>query len=268
MARARGFLRKACGCFEAQTEIWTARGLVPIEEIQEGDLVIASDETTGQMGLRHVKATFSRFGAPIVAVTMLIGGVQSETFNTTEEHPFYVPGRGWVEAQSLTPGDVVETLTSGVDHGAADGPAGALAEVALVEFTSRRATVYNFEVEGVHTYRVGASGVLVHNQDSPCNLAGFDSVWKKHGSDKAHMLMMKAKNTPNGPFQGVFDATPTDVQELLVLRLEVGKQFNGAIPIPSGMARVFTPGTGAEKTAGFVKVIWDGKKIQHMYPIP
>ncbi len=168
MARARKFL-KGCGCFEAQTEIWTARGLVPIEEIEEGDLVIATDESTGVHSLRRVKETFSRLGAPIVALTLLIGGAQAETLKTTEEHPFYVSGRGWVPAQNLKPGEVVQTLTTGTGRSANDGSAGQVAEVALVEFTSRRATVYNFEVEGVHTYRVGANGVLVHNR-GPCKL--------------------------------------------------------------------------------------------------
>ncbi len=177
MARARSFLSKACGCFEARTEIWTARGLVPIEEIEEGDLVFATDEASGEHSLRRVKETFKRLGAPIVAVTLLVNAAHAETFNTTEEHPFYVPNRGWVQAQSLRPGDVVETVASEVDRGVAAGPSAAVAEVALVEFTSRRATVYNFEVEGVHTYRVGANGVLVHNKRA-CTI-DYHHAWPK-----------------------------------------------------------------------------------------
>jgi len=165
-------------CPEAQTEVWTARGLVPIEEIRDGDLVIATDETTGHTMLRPVTRTFTRLGAPIVAVTLLVGASgqdgAAEAFNTTEEHPFYVEGRGWVPAQSLKSGDVVRTMASGVgqasaEPGAAMPASWPIAEVGTVEFTNRLATVYNFEVEGVHTYRVGAGGVLVHNR-GPCSL--------------------------------------------------------------------------------------------------
>lgn len=35
--------------------------------------------------------------------------------------------------------------------------------VASIESTGERETVYNFEVEGTHTYLVGETGVLVHN---------------------------------------------------------------------------------------------------------
>jgi len=187
-------------CPEAQTEVWTARGLVPIEEIRDGDLVIATDETTGHTMLRPVTRTFTRLGAPIVAVTLLVGASgqdgAAEAFNTTEEHPFYVEGRGWVPAQSLKSGDVVRTMASGVGQASAE-PGAALpaswpiAEVGTVEFTNRLATVYNFEVEGVHTYRVGAGGVLVHNPDcfkhlpesitrQFTNPSKIEYHWKKH----------------------------------------------------------------------------------------
>ncbi len=163
---------KACvrHCFEAATEVWTARGLVPIEEIREGDLVIATDETNGELTLRPVTRTFTRYGAPIVAVTILLGGLHSETFATTEEHPFYVEGRGWVQSLNLQSGDVVRTLGTGAATGT-----GPVAEIGAVEFTSRLATVYNFEVEGLHNYRVGASGVLSHN-GSPCD---WHHAWPK-----------------------------------------------------------------------------------------
>ncbi len=128
--------------------------------------------------------TFVRKAAPIVAVTLLgtatpafgdegEGSYQADsglfTLNTTEEHPFlvevdgtagvggYTPGR-WVQAASLRPGDEVSTKS------------GVPAVVVTVQFTSRRATVYNLEVEGLHNYRVGPEGVVVHNSAGPCRL--------------------------------------------------------------------------------------------------
>ena len=183
--RAAGWLAKGCGCFEEGTQVQTARGLVPIDELCEGDEVFAEDEATGQVSLRKVVRTFVRKAAPIVAVTLIgtaspavaddgaiAGGEVSGlmTLNTTEEHPFLVD-RGsvvgdadgavahdrWVQAASLKPGDEVRT--------AGGGPA----VVVLVRFTGRVATVYNIEVEGLHNYRVGRDGVMVHN-GGPCAL--------------------------------------------------------------------------------------------------
>ncbi|MFN7022030.1 MAG: Hint domain-containing protein, partial [Phycisphaerales bacterium] len=62
----------------------------------------------------------------------------------------------WVQAASLKPGDEVRTAT------------GEPAVVVAVRFTGRTATVYNLEVDGLHTYRVGRDGIVVHN--NMCNL--------------------------------------------------------------------------------------------------
>lgn len=148
--RAGQFLRKSCGCFESGTVVWTLRGQVPIEQVTADDFVFAQDESTGELTIRKVLQTFVRRGAPIVAVTITTAAGGQETFRTTEEHPFWVPAIGWVEAGGLTRGDAVEV-------------AGGCATVELVRFTPELETVYNFEVEGVHTYFVGANGVLVHN---------------------------------------------------------------------------------------------------------
>ncbi|MBX3110320.1 MAG: DUF2380 domain-containing protein, partial [Fimbriimonadaceae bacterium] len=73
----------------------------------------------------------------------------------------------------LRSGDLVRSLVGGAAAGSNVGNAAPVHEVESVEFTSRRATVHNFEVEGVHTYRVGAGGVLVHNARA-CHL------WEYH----------------------------------------------------------------------------------------
>ena len=169
MHRAASWLAKGCGCFEEGTHVQTSRGLVSIDQLCEGDEVFAQDEATGEVSLRRVVRTFVRKAAPIVAVTLIgaatpalagEGAVADDTtsglvtFNTTEEHPFLV-NRGesdaWVQAASLKPGDEVRTAT------------GEPAVVVAVQFTGRTATVYNIEVEGLHNYRVGRDGVVVHN---------------------------------------------------------------------------------------------------------
>ena len=154
--RAKNMLAKGCGCFEAGHLVWTTRGPIPIESVQIDDFVIAHDETTGETTLRRVIDTFMRRGAPIVAITITSAAGAGETFRTTEEHPFHVPNAGWVPADHLTPGDRVTSLD------------GQNATVAWISYTGERATVFNLEVEGLHDYYVGASGLLVHNTDDSC----------------------------------------------------------------------------------------------------
>ncbi len=83
--------------------------------------------------------------APLVLVHLANG----EVIETTEEHPFFV-GCAWVRADQLQPGDILNGAFGGVP-------------VLAIEHTNRLATVHNLEVEGVHNYRVGEGGVVVHN---------------------------------------------------------------------------------------------------------
>ena len=89
--------------------------------------------------------------------------VQTETLGTTEEHSFYVDGKGWVEASDLAVGDQV------VRHDAGDGLAGFLT-VKAVTLEAERQDTYNFEVAETHTYFVGLLAALVHNNCSPTDL--------------------------------------------------------------------------------------------------
>ena len=79
--------------------------------------------------------------------------VDEEEIITTEKHPFYVKDRGFVSAGKLKPGD--EVLLSD----------GTTAKIRKVEehHLETPVCVYNFEVEELHTYLVGAKGIVVHN---------------------------------------------------------------------------------------------------------
>lgn len=162
--RALKFLTRACGCFEAGTPVWTARGRVPIEQIQDGDLVFARDVETGDTTLQRVLSTFTRGAAPLVLVAVVSTNGQ-QVFQTSEEHPFYSLEWGWVEAGSLEPGEHVETVLGE-------------ALVESVTSTGTRTTVYNMEVESLHDYFVGDDGVLVHNGKA-CHLFEFHHFYPK-----------------------------------------------------------------------------------------
>ena len=77
-----------------------------------------------------------------------------DIITATPEHPFYVPQRGWVGAIELRAGDILVQVNGEY----------AVVERIEHELLETPVTVYNFEVEGFHTYFVGDAGVLVHNR--------------------------------------------------------------------------------------------------------
>ncbi|MFI9762124.1 polymorphic toxin-type HINT domain-containing protein [Streptomyces sp. NPDC051963] len=133
-------------CFPAGTKVATEHGTKWIEEIRAGDRVWAQDPETGERRLRTVAGVMQRTADALVSVD-----IGAETLRATTEHPFWVWGKGWTGAEALRPGDRLTTL---------DG------EGARVESVTKKrgpVQVFNFEVEGDHTYFVGTSKVLVHN---------------------------------------------------------------------------------------------------------
>ncbi|MCF4121994.1 hypothetical protein L1785_13500 [Antribacter sp. KLBMP9083] len=155
-AVARACKTGTCGipggtCFVAGTLILTEDGRKPIEEIEVGDKVWAKDFETGEDVLRTVDKTYIRHVETLFELT-----IDGEVLTTTAEHPFWVEGRGWVDAVDLTVGDLLVTPESR-----------AVVEAIAVEPQGEPVTVYNFRVEGLHNYYALAGGtpVLVHNAD-------------------------------------------------------------------------------------------------------
>ena len=139
-------------CFVAGTHVETEDGPADIETIEVGDWVWAADPETGVEGPRRVLSLFRTPDVPVLQVTVETRlGRETEVIETTAEHPFWVEGRGWVKGGELQTGDELRDID-----------AGALLVRSIAE-TQRRETVFNLEVEGVHTYFAGRLGVLVHN---------------------------------------------------------------------------------------------------------
>ena len=130
-----------------------------IEDIRPGQLVLALNPATGQLEPRRVLQTFRRITYHLRHLTFQSPTGAQQTFETTDEHPFWSQRASrWTPAGDLQPGDRV------IDpHG----------EQSLLVSTHREphpegVTVYNFQVEGFHSYFVAAKGpggqpVLVHN---------------------------------------------------------------------------------------------------------
>lgn len=140
-----------CPCFSGDTVVDTADGPKPIDTIAVGDSVWARDPVTDAVTLRPVDRIFVTPGEPLVAVAVEHVNGRVEAIRATHGHPFWVPAKGWIVAESLAPGDEL------VAHGGQREIVRSLA--ALPE----RETVYNLEVRDLHTYFVGRGGVWVHN---------------------------------------------------------------------------------------------------------
>lgn len=177
-------VNKACNCFTAGTKVLTDEGEKPIEEIKVGDKVLAKDDETGEMAYKEVEWLFQRDVEETYNIT-----VGDEVITTTDEHPFWIVGKGWVEAQHLAVGDVLTT---------SDGK-----ELAIenIEVKKEHMTVYNFMVKDFHTYFVTNLGIWTHNA---CSTPNTTTKWDTKSNAKAeltynfHGQKVKAYQDSNG----------------------------------------------------------------------
>jgi hypothetical protein len=133
-------------CFVAGTKVRTKNGMVNIEKIKAKDSVLSFDPEKGKSVFQTVKNTFSKTVNKFVKVF-----TEKDTIVCTPNHPFLEAHNNWVEAEQLKKGLRVKLA------------AGLLATILNVVAFDSIGTVYNFEVENTHTYCVGKSGIVVHN---------------------------------------------------------------------------------------------------------
>ena len=132
-----------------------------IEDLREGDLVLSRDQHDAGDGieLRRIAAVLVKTSDHVRVLRIQDADGNVETIRTTDEHPFYIAGLGWVRAGELVAGQRLNE---------ADGT-----HDAMILSTERQEhpagiTVYNLTVEGDHTYFVddgdgAATMVWVHN---------------------------------------------------------------------------------------------------------
>lgn len=135
-------------CFVAGTMILTATGLVAIENIKAGDIVISTDPDTMETAEKRVVETYIREDLKLIHIV-----VNGEEIVTTETHPFYVNNRGFVEAGELKVGDELLDVNNNI----------LVIEDYAVVLMEEPTTVFNFQVEDFHTYYVGEGYLWVHN---------------------------------------------------------------------------------------------------------
>ena len=165
----KNLIKTSC-CFVAGTLIATSDGDKPIESICIGDYVLSKNEFTGEVAYKKVTNLFVRSVGQLVHIQASDVDIQ-----TTTEHPFWVHNRGWVPANELSVGDLLELC---------DNTGIAIDKIEL-KTSENLIPVYNFEVEDWHTYFITNMHILVHNK---CNLTKIsDSYLKRKGFD-AHSL--------------------------------------------------------------------------------
>jgi len=142
-------------CFVAGTKVHTKDGLKNIEDIQVGDLVLSKDEKTGKIDYKKVKQLFRNKDKQIYNLTIINQDGKIDTIGTTDEHPFWVDGKGWVNAKDLKLSDKLTSAN------------GKTIKVISIVLDDKRQDTYNFEVADYHTYFVGDDGVWVHNMCLP-----------------------------------------------------------------------------------------------------
>ncbi|MBS2017313.1 MAG: Hint domain-containing protein [Deltaproteobacteria bacterium] len=144
-------------CFAGETPVETDRGLVRIDALREGDVVVTKDPDRGAVGQARVTHVHRTLDRPVVDVVLrdapadlTAHAPRRETITATPEHPFWVVGHGWATVAELSPGMHVASTRGEV-------------EVESVVSRAETRAVYNLEVAGWHVYTVGALGAVVHN---------------------------------------------------------------------------------------------------------
>ncbi len=119
-------------CFVAGTLILTTAGLLAIEKLRAGDKVLAADPESFEVGEKTILEAFERKVYKLVHLT-----INGEKIVTTDNHPFYVQGRGFIKAEGLFVGDKLISV-DGKDL---------IVETHDIEQCEKPITVYNFNTK-------------------------------------------------------------------------------------------------------------------------
>lgn len=135
-------------CFAPGTLVWTQQGARAIESITVGDLVLAQHPDTGELAYRPVRRT--TVGRPADVLHLTVNG---ETLVATLGHRFWVEGYGWKMAKELAESAALHRV----------GGSTTLQTVGRGEPIA----CHNLVVDDFHTFFVGQSQLLVHDNSCP-----------------------------------------------------------------------------------------------------
>ncbi len=141
----------AGACFVSGTLVHTSTGVKPIEQIQLGDVVLAWNEATSQNEFRRVVSLIVGIRRDMVKLYL---ESEDAPLIASTNHKFFVQGKGWVMASDLAVGDILLDKNSMPVR----------VKKAEKVLCPDEVKVYNLEVEGLHDYYAGPTGVLTHNK--------------------------------------------------------------------------------------------------------
>ena len=166
-------------CFVAGTKVLSEDGLINIEDIKKGMRVYSYNEETKQVELNEVKNTFINY----VDYDMCKIYIKDEVIESTNKHPYYIKGKGWIEARYLQIGDILIT---------SEGKEIEIKNIETVKHEGNELKeVYNIEVNNNHNYFVGENKVLVHNFVTPG--AGEATIGGSSEYDTLQNILNKVK---------------------------------------------------------------------------
>ncbi|MFC4564970.1 polymorphic toxin-type HINT domain-containing protein [Nocardiopsis mangrovi] len=165
----RNRLLRACeaNSFSAGTLVLMADGTrLAIEDVTEGDAVLATDPATGTTGPRAVTGLITGSGSKdLVEIRVNADGRAAGAVTATAEHPFWEESDGtWVTAAELRTGDTLRT---------AEGDA---VSVASTSASTIRTSVYNLTVDDLRTYYISLPGTAASGAGAAGPAGGFTDV--------------------------------------------------------------------------------------------
>lgn len=148
-----------CNSFPAGVRVVMGDGTTKsIEDVRDGDTVVATDPQTGQSTAKKVTATITTPDDKDFTDLTLTDDANPRgppaTITSTYHHPYWSESRRqWTDAGELTPGDQLRQ------------PNGTTLTVQATRNYPYAVTTHNLTVDDFHTYYVlaGATPVLVHN---------------------------------------------------------------------------------------------------------
>lgn len=182
--------RKRCSsCFVAGTLVAVKEGFKAIEDVRVGDFVLSKSQVTGEVAYKPVTDLILTRNKGVFELTLRAATGAIQKFEVTDNHPFWVidrsfleigeAGAGWVNSGDLKRG--MRVLTS----------AGETLVVESLVATLASPDTYNLTVAEFHTYFVGAQMVWVHNIDCI-------DTWENEGGRHPDVETPQAKNDPRG----------------------------------------------------------------------
>lgn len=158
LAKITHTLDTGCSSFTAGTLVWTDKGRIPIESVRVGTRVLARSDSTYKDTYQPVTQLMQRQAERTLHIS-----TGYDSFQTTDEHPFWLQGQGWTTASRLENGNVISAVRGDI-------------VIRSIRPVARAATVYNLTVANDHTYFVANNGLWVHNSDNViCDLAARDT---------------------------------------------------------------------------------------------